>query len=105
MVKRIAKIAVGLCLLIAAFVGVIAVRDSWRESDLQANKARIKVGMSEAEVIAILGEPTSKHMSDIPGLYWCYSSDTWQEWELGDVHCGTMMLEMSREGHVVRPPN
>lgn len=105
MIRAIAKIAIGLSLLLAAFFGGIAVRDNWRERHLQANHARITVGMSEAEVIAILGEPTSKHMSDIPGLYWCYSSDTWQEWELGDVHCGTMMLEMGSDGHVVRPPH
>ena len=105
MAKTVAKIVMGLGLVIAAFIAFIAIRDSWRESHLQANHARIKIGMSEAEVIAILGEPTSKHISDIPGLYWCYSSDTWQQWEFGEVHCGSMMLEMSRDGHVVSPPH
>lgn len=41
---------------------------------IQAKKGRITIGMSEAEVISILGEPTSKALIDIPRLYWCYGS-------------------------------
>ncbi len=105
MVKKIVKIAIGLILLIVCFVGSIAVRDRWRENHLQANKGKITVGMSEAEVISILGEPTSKHMSDIPGLYWCYGSDTWREWAYNDEYCGNTLLEMSSGGRVVRAPH
>ena len=60
--------------------------------------------MPEAEVIAILGEPTSKAMTDTPGLYWCYGSDSWKQWELGDEYCGTTALQMSRDGNVVELP-
>jgi hypothetical protein len=60
---------VGFLVLFACFLVFIAVRDGRREDRLQANKGRITVGMSEAEVISILGEPTSKAMSDTPGLY------------------------------------
>ncbi|HQZ97020.1 MAG TPA: hypothetical protein PLP21_11935 [Pyrinomonadaceae bacterium] len=38
----------------------------------------------EAQVISILGEPASRAMIDAPGLYWCYGSDSWKQWELGD---------------------
>jgi hypothetical protein len=48
--------------------------------------------MSEAEVIAILGEPASRAIIDTPGLYWCYGSDRWKQWEPGDVYCGSTAL-------------
>ena len=104
MLKAAAKIIIGFLLLIACFFGFIDARDRWREDHIQANKGKITIGMSEAEVIAIPGEPTSRAMIDTPGLYWCYGSDSWKQWELGDVYCGTTALQMSRDGHVVDLP-
>ncbi|MEQ1607087.1 MAG: hypothetical protein ABL999_19655, partial [Pyrinomonadaceae bacterium] len=51
--------------------------------------------MSEAEVISILGEPTSKAMSDTPGLYWCCGNDTLEQWDDGDVYCGHTMFQIA----------
>ncbi|MFT3745789.1 MAG: hypothetical protein QM785_16050 [Pyrinomonadaceae bacterium] len=105
MLKAVSKVIIVVLLLIACFFGFIYVRDRWREDHIQANKGSITIGMPEAEVIAILGEPTSKAMIDTPGLYWCYGSDTWEQWELGDVYCGSTALQMSLDGHVVELPH
>lgn len=29
-------------------------------------------------------EPATRAMIDTPGLYWCYYSDSWKQWEPGD---------------------
>lgn len=70
--------------MIACFFGLIDARDRWRDDHIQANKGKITIGISEAEVIAIPGEPASNSMSNIPGLSWCCGSDFWKRWELGD---------------------
>jgi hypothetical protein len=101
---KLGKIMLGLAFFFGAFEGSVLLRDRLYERQLQTNKSRIKAGMSEAEVIAILGQPTSKHMSDIPGLYWCYGSDTSDSWDYEGVYCGTVGIEMSPGGRVVREP-
>lgn len=90
----------------AAFLGSVEVRDQVYERSLKANVHRIQAGMSAANVVSILGEPTSKNISDIPGVYWCYGSSTWDRWSYGEVYCGEIIFEMSdhRGGHVVSPP-
>lgn len=40
-------------------------------------------------------------MSDVPGHYWCYGSDSWKQWELGDIYFGSTALQMSRDGRLV----
>ena len=64
----------------------------------------VTIGMSEAEVISILGEPTSKATIDTPGLYWCYGRETRADWERSDVYCRNTALQMSPDGHVVELP-
>ena len=95
MLKRIVKILSGLVLIGAAFIGSVVYRDYSYENFLQANKGRIKSGMTSSEVVAILGEPTSKHMTDGPGAYWCYGSSTLEAWQYGDVYCGSVGFEMT----------
>ncbi|MBK6590368.1 MAG: hypothetical protein IPG22_18970 [Acidobacteria bacterium] len=68
MLIKVAKIIIGFLLLIACFFGFIDARDRWREDHIQANKSRGTIGMSEAEVISILGEPTSRAMIDTPAF-------------------------------------
>jgi len=50
------------------------------------------------------GEPASRAMIDTPGLYWWYGSDSWKQWELGDVYCESTAVQVSRDGHVVELP-
>lgn len=64
-----------------------------RDDHIQANKGKITIGMSETGIISIPGEPASKSLSDIPGLYWCCGSDSWKRWELGDDYA---ILELSK---------
>ena len=92
------RIPLGIAILISTFVAGVLVQDYARERYLKANIDRIQPGMTSAEVIAILGPPTSKHMSDIEGLYWCFGSDSF---ETHAEYCGTVSIEMSRGGRVV----
>jgi hypothetical protein len=59
--------------------------------------------MSGEEVISLLGRPTSKAISDISGEYWCYGSSSWMDPDK-DSYCGNVLIEMSRDGHVVKTP-
>ena len=104
MSKRLAKFGLGFVFFLVVFFGSIALRDRSYEQFLQSNKGRVTVGMSEAEVIAILGRPTSKAMTDSPAIEWCYGSNTWELWDRPEVYCGSVGLSMSPNGHVVRAP-
>ena len=101
-VLKIGKLFVGVLLFVTVFLSSVAIRDFLYERYIQTNAKRIQLGMSEAEVIAILGKPTSKAMSDSPGLYWCYGSSSWTE--EGDSYCGSISLHMSDDGHVLQTP-
>lgn len=84
-------------LFVATFVGSVKLHDSYRESWLTEQVKLIRLDMSKDEVIQILGKPTSSHISDIPGVYWCYGSDSFNTYE---EYCGKVSLEMSRYGRV-----
>lgn len=92
------RVPLGIALLISTFVAGVLIRDYLHERYLKANVSRIQPGMSSAEVTAILGPPTSKHISDIPGVCWCFGSDSFESHE---EYCGKVSIEMSRDGHVV----
>src|SRR6185369_8891365 len=74
-----------LILLIASFFGAVFVRDYLYEEWLKSNITRIHVGMTDQEVINILGKPTTMHMSDEPGEIWCYGSDSFSD---NPEYCG-----------------
>ena len=59
--------------------------------------------MSEGEVIQILGKPTDRAMSDIPGTYWCYRTDlVFQLIDDNPDSMGHLVLEMGSNGKVVK---
>lgn len=103
MSRKIILALTGFIIFLACFTASVKVRDYFYEQSLRTNIKLIKVGMSEAEVIGILGEPTDKQMSDIPGRYWCYETDTFAR-ALDDTQnrLGRLLLQMSRDGKVVK---
>ena len=86
----------GLC--VAFSIGGIKAYDRYLEAWNLENISRIQPGMTDAEVIDILGKPTIRKMSDIPGEYWCFGSDTFA---FQESYRGSVMIEMSRDKRVV----
>ena len=97
---------VGLIIFLICFTSSVKLRDHFYEQSLINNIQKIKVGMSEDEVIKILGKPSSREMSDIPGEYWCYDTDSiGRTFDVqSEVRCGHLLLEMSspRNSRVVK---
>ncbi|HUR97995.1 MAG TPA: outer membrane protein assembly factor BamE [Pyrinomonadaceae bacterium] len=98
---RYLRIPLGFLLLVLTFVIGVVGRDTLHERWLIENAKQIRPGMSESEVTTILGSPTSRHMSDITGVYWCYGSDSFQD---RADYCGEVEIEMSstRPGRVLK---
>lgn len=85
-------------LLSATFTSGVLITDGISEYQLRKNIKQISAGMTDKEVTAILGRPTSKSMSDIgPACYWVYKTDTF------NVNSdGYLVLEMSSKNTVTK---
>lgn len=97
-VMKVIQIIVGFVLFIGIFLGSVKIHDRYHEYWLKETIKGVRPGMTDFEVIRILGKPTSRHMSDIPGEYWCYGSDSFND---SEDYCGKVMLEMGPGKHVV----
>ncbi len=95
---KVIRITLGIFILLIVFVGSVLISDRYREYRLKENIKRVQPGMTAEEVIAIMGRPTSHHMSDIPGEYWCWGSDSFED---HPEYCGKVMLEMGPGKRVV----
>lgn len=89
--------------LVGCFIGSLALYGAYLDSQLRQNIHKVNVGMSEDEVIQILGKPTDRVMSDIPGTYWCYRTDLVHRLidDNPDTE-GYLVLEMGSNGKVVK---
>jgi len=102
MKKFLIPITIVVLLVGSVFCG-LTLYGVYLERSLRTNISRVQVGMDEQEVIRILGAPTGIKISDIPGTYWSYDTDT-----LGRVlnnnpdRMGFLVLEMGRDGKVVK---
>lgn len=90
--------SIGLVLFVTTFVGSVVVRDAYEEGWLKENVVRIQPGMPESELIEILGKPTSYHMSDEPGTYWCYGSNSFNT---SEEYCDKVMVLMGSNNRVI----
>jgi outer membrane protein assembly factor BamE (lipoprotein component of BamABCDE complex) len=85
---------------IFVFVGLYG---SYLDSQRRRNIHKLKLGMSEDDVIQILGKPTNRAILDIPGTYWYYRTDL--VYALIDDNpdsVGYLVLEMGSNGNVVK---
>lgn len=97
--KRLLTSGFGLILLAATFTSNVLISNGISEYRLRKNVKQISAGMTDQEVIAILGKPTSGNMSDIgPGRYWIYQTDSFDLEYTG----GYLVLEMSGKNTVVK---
>ncbi|GEM_PF-3671079 len=100
--KLIVSISVVFAVLFASTTGLI-LYGRFLDHRLRRDINQIRVGMAEAEVIRILGEPSDRMMSDIPGTYWTYETDV-----LGSLlddnpnRVGYLVLQMGADGKVVK---
>ncbi len=99
LVKLILKCTVGFLLFLTTFVGSVEIRDRAYEAWVKNQVARVVPGMTDKQVISIIGKPTSYHMSDEPGSYWCYGSNSFNSYE---EYCGKVMLLMGTDNRVIR---
>ena len=97
--KLILRYIAGFVLFLITFIGSIQVRDCLYESWIKSQVRQVETGMARHEVIKILGRPTSYHMSDEPGTYWCYGSNSFNSYE---EYCGKVMLLMGSDNRVIR---
>lgn len=90
-------------LLVGGLYFGLTIYGSYLDRELRSNISRVHPGMDEHEVIRILGEPTHRKISDIPGTYWSYDTDVVGRL-LSDNpdRMGHLVLEMGADGKVVK---
>src|SRR5215467_15026334 len=96
---RSIRIVIGSLLLLLTFYVGVSLRDELAAQALVENTKKLQLGMSEAEVIAILGKPTRRQISDVPGVYWFYDPSSWPR---DEEYMGSAMLYMGRDGRLLR---
>lgn len=104
MLRKSLFIAAGLLIFVTCFASSVRVRDHFYAQHLKRNIEKVKVGMTDRQVIEILGEPDDRQMSDIPGTYWCYNTSTYDQFIYADsgTLCQQLLLEMGSGGVVVK---
>lgn len=99
MKRKLVFSVVGLFIFSFCFTVSVFLRSYYNEKRLRNDIHKIKVGMTEEEVIEILGEPYKKQMSDIPGRYWCYKTDS-TIFDIPDYEASYLLLEMDSDRKV-----
>jgi outer membrane protein assembly factor BamE (lipoprotein component of BamABCDE complex) len=74
--KRKFYVAAGLIIFAVCFLTSVLIRDYVHEQQLRGNIRKVKVGMTQQEVIEILGKPNNIWMSDGDGNRWCYNTNS-----------------------------
>jgi len=95
--KRIFFITIGLFIFLLCFLTSVLIRDYVHEQQLRTNIHKVKIGMTEKEVIEILGKPSSRWMSDGDGDRWCYNTNSIAEMlePQPDITCQHILLRGS----------
>ena len=91
----------GILPFIAAFVVSLCLYGWYLDSRLKIDVHKVHPGMTEEEVIQVIGKPTSRGISDIPGTYWYYRTDVIHQLiDDNPDKTGYMVLEMGSDGRV-----
>jgi outer membrane protein assembly factor BamE (lipoprotein component of BamABCDE complex) len=92
-----------LVIFLICFASSVRLRDYLYEQKLRTDIHKIKVGMTEAEVVEILGKPDISQMSDDGTYYWCYSAGSIDATLDGQQnYCGHSLLSMGSSGTVTK---
>lgn len=101
MKRRIIFALIGFGIFTACFIGSVLMRDYFHDRHLKNNIHKVKVGMTEAQVIEILGKPSHKIGSDEPGNYWSYDTNSFSSITDGSPErIGYLVLKMGTDGKV-----
>ena len=101
--KKLLLPILGVLTLLGCFIGGLALYGSYRDSQLRSNIHKVQVGMSDDEVIHLLGKPSNRGISDIPGTYWYYRTDlVYKLIDDSPENVGYLALEMGANGRVVK---
>lgn len=96
----------GLIIFLICFIASVKVRDYSYKQKLKTNLSRVSIGMTDKEVIQLLGRPNHVWSEDSPQVSWCYDTDSISHSleAQPDIECGNMLLKMSssKEGKVVK---
>jgi outer membrane protein assembly factor BamE (lipoprotein component of BamABCDE complex) len=97
MKRNLSIITIGLIIFAACFLISVLIRDYFHEQRLRTGIRKVKVGMSDKEVIEILGKPSAIWMSDGDGLRWCYNTDSIAETlePQPEITCRHILLRMN----------
>lgn len=104
MKDKISIAIVGFIIFSICIITGIRLRDYFYKQNLRFNLQNIQIGMTEKEVIQILGKPNHIWASDEPSKYWCYDTDSISHFleEQPDIECGNMALQMSYMKNSIR---
>jgi len=94
---KFGRLIISLTLLAATFVIGASIDDYYAQRQFRENLKKVRVGMSEAEAIALLGKPSVRKLTDRPGGDMCFSA--------GSFHFNpstkcVIILEMNPDGRV-----
>jgi hypothetical protein len=77
---RIVKIVIGLILLAFFVIGGVLLQDYIHLRNLESNLQAVKPGMSESELIKLLGKPDTLYIGDIgPREYLCFGKRVYDD--------------------------
>ena len=106
MKRKIFFVFAGLIIFVTCFISSVKLHDYAYKQKLRKNLSKIEIGMTDKQVVEILGRPTNIWSSDTPLQAWCYDTDSISQTleEQPEINCGNMLLEMSssKDGKVVK---
>lgn len=97
MKRKLFLITVGLIIFAGCFLTSVLIRDYVYEQHLRTNISKVKVGMTEKEVIEILGKPSNIWMTDGSAQPWCYNTNSITEVfePQPEITCRHLLLRMN----------
>jgi hypothetical protein len=97
MKKIIVFVCIAICTVVL-YVGVVLSIDYFHNRFIGRHISEVKIGMSESEVVDLLGEPVRRHMTDSQDIIWCYTAFSFDNY---DENCGTAItMSPSKVVHV-----
>jgi uncharacterized protein YjlB len=95
---KVIRLFICLSILSVTFVTGASVEDYSAQKQFRENIKKVRIGMCEAEVIELLGEPSSRKLTDRSGGSLCFSAGSFHVEP--STNC-VVSLEMSPDRHVV----
>jgi hypothetical protein len=93
------KTLIGLAIFAGVFLFAVSIADNWRDKELRRDALLLSPGMQKEEVVRILGEPDSEHLSMVHNSLFCFTSDSFGRVE---NDCGPVAVGISPYGRVTK---